>query len=197
MDFKQYLAELRSRPIPKEMAFPEAEFRGRMKKVRGYMAERGLDALLVTEVPNVSYMSGFETFVPNNFACVILPAEGEPSLQVAEFEIPGALLNSWVQDVRATRFNDADATAKEFAAILQLHKLDGKRIGLETKLNGFTIELYERLRIALPGATFTDAWTSSSARGSSNRRPSSATCARRPISSGRPSTKPSNPFAPA
>jgi Xaa-Pro dipeptidase len=157
MDFKQYLAELRSRPIPKEMAFPEAEFRGRVAKVRRYMAERGLDALLVTEVPNVCYMSGFETFVPNNFACLILPGEGEPTLQVAEFEIPGALLNSWVQDVRATRFNDADATAKEFAGILQQHKLDGRRIGLETRLNGFTIELYERLKSALPGAKFTDA----------------------------------------
>lgn len=157
MDFKRYLAELKSEPIPKEMAFTEAEFRSRVGKVRGYMAENGLDALLATEVPNVCYLSGFETFVPNNFACMILPSEGEPTLQVAEFEIPGALLNSWVEDVRATRFNDAEATAKEFAGILQQHKLDGKRIGLETKLNGFTIELYERLKVALPGATFVDA----------------------------------------
>jgi Xaa-Pro aminopeptidase len=157
MDFKQYLAELRSRPIPKEMAFPETEFRDRVEKLRGFMAEKGLDALLVTEVPNVCYMTGFETFVPNNFACLILPGQGEPTLQVAEFEIPGALLNSWVQDVRATKFNDADATAKEFAGILRQHRLDGKRIGLETKLNGFTIELYERLKSALPGAQFVDA----------------------------------------
>ena len=39
------------------------------------------------------YLSGYETFVPNNFACVILSGEAEPTLQVPEFEIPGALLN--------------------------------------------------------------------------------------------------------
>jgi Xaa-Pro aminopeptidase len=157
MDFKQYLAELKNKSIPKEMAFTDAEFRGRVQKVRGFMAESGLDALLVTEVPNVCYLSGFETFVPNNFACMILPGAGDPTLQVAEFEIPGALLNSWVEDVRATRFNDPEATAKEFAEILGQHKLDGKRIGLETRLNGFTIELYEKLKAALPGANFVDA----------------------------------------
>src|SRR5471030_1346372 len=117
MDFKRYLRELTSRPIPKDLAFPEAEYRARVDTVRRLMAESGLDALLVTEVQNVCYLAGFDTFVPNNFACLVLPAAGEPTLQVAEFEIPGALLNSWIVDVRATRFNDPDATVAEFAAI--------------------------------------------------------------------------------
>jgi Xaa-Pro aminopeptidase len=139
------------------MAFPKEEYRARVSNVRALMAERGLDALLVTEVPNVCYVSGFETFVPSNFACLTLPADGEPTLQVAEFEIPGALLCSWVEDVRATRFNDPQATAAQFAAILQGHRLDGKRVGLETRLAGFTIELYERLKSAMPNTQFVDA----------------------------------------
>ncbi len=157
MNFKQYLAELTSRPIPKEMAFPEAEYRRRVEKVRGYMAERGLDALLVTDVPNICYLSGYETFVPNNFACLMLPGDEEPTLQVPEFEIPGALLSGWVQDVRASRFNDPDAALREFSGILQERKLDGKRIGLEIKLAGISIELYEGLKRSLPRATFVDA----------------------------------------
>ncbi len=157
MNFKQYLQELTSRPIPKELAFPETEYRGRLDKVRSLMAERELDALLVTEVPNVCYLSGYDTFVPNNFSCLTLSAEREPTLQVAEFEIPGALLNSWVKDVRATRFNDPDAVVKEFSGILREHKLDGKRIGLETRLPGINVDVYEGLKSALPGATFVDA----------------------------------------
>jgi Xaa-Pro aminopeptidase len=125
MNFKQYLAELTSRPIPKEMAFPDEEYRRRIQKVRQSMSEQGLDALLVTDVPNVCYLSGYETFVPNNFACLILPGEGEPTLQVPEFEIPGALLNGWVTAVRASRFNDPDAALKEFTGILRERKLDG------------------------------------------------------------------------
>jgi hypothetical protein len=46
MDFQQYLTELKHKPIPKEMAFTEAEFRARVQKARDYMAENGLDALL-------------------------------------------------------------------------------------------------------------------------------------------------------
>ena len=157
MNFKQYLDALTSRPIPKDLAFPEEEYRRRVAKVRSLMAERGLDALLVTEVPNVCYLSGYDTFVPNNFACLTLATDGEPTLQVAEFEIPGALLNSWVKDVRATRFNDPDAVVKEFSGILQEHKLDGKRIGLETRLPGINIDVYEGLKKALPRANFVDA----------------------------------------
>src|SRR5438132_4604665 len=157
MNFKQYLAELTSRPIPKEMAFPEAEYRRRVQKVRDYMATKGLDALLVTDVPNICYLAGYETFRPNNLACLVLPGEAEPTLQVPEFEIPGALLNGWVTDVRASRFNDPDAALKEFTGILRERKLDGKRIGLEIKLAGLSIELYEGLKGSLPHAMFVDA----------------------------------------
>src|SRR5204863_4728981 len=102
-------------------------------------------------------LSGYETFVPNNFACLILPGEAEPTLQVPEFEIPGALLNGWVTDVRASRFNDPDAALEEFTGILRERKLDGKRIGLEIKLAGLSIELYEGLKGSLPHAMFVDA----------------------------------------
>src|SRR5258708_2812493 len=157
MNFKQYLEALKSRPIPKELAFPEAEYRRRVGTVRGLMSEKGLDAILVTDVANVCYLSGYDTFVPNNFACMVLPGTGEPTLQVAEFEIPGALLNGWVADVRATRFNDADAVVREFSGILGEHKLNGKRIGLETRLPGLNIDVYEGLKQALPRATFVNA----------------------------------------
>jgi Xaa-Pro aminopeptidase len=92
MDYRQYLKELTSRPIPKEAAFPESEYRRRAAAVRGFMAEADLDALLVTFVPNVCYMTGYHAFAADLFACMVLPAVGEPTLQVTEFEIPGALL---------------------------------------------------------------------------------------------------------
>ncbi len=157
MNFKRYLQELTSRPIPKDLAFPGSEYRARIDKVRRLMEKKGIDALLVTEVPNVCYLSGFDTFVPNNFACLVLPATGEPTLQVAEFEIPGALLNSWINDVRATRFNDPDATVAEFSTILGQHGLDGKRIGIESRLPGLNVDVYEGLKRAVPRASFVDA----------------------------------------
>jgi len=157
VNFKAYLEQLTSRPIPKDLAFPESEYRGRVANVRKLMADKGLDALLVTEVPNVCYLSGYDAFVSNYFVCMVLTGEGEPTLQVAEFEIPGALLNGWVKDVRATRFNDPEAAVNEFVGILKERKLDGKRIGLEIKLPGIRIDLYEGLKRGLPNAKFVDA----------------------------------------
>jgi Xaa-Pro aminopeptidase len=121
------------------------------------MAERSLDALLVTEVPNVCYLSGYDSFVTNNFSCLVLPMSNEPTLQVAEFEIPGALLNSWVEDVRATRFNAPGAAVDEFSSILREHSLDGKRVGVEMGLSGLNIDIYHGLKTALGNATLVDA----------------------------------------
>ncbi len=156
MQFDRYLTELTRRPIPKEMAFPEEEYRRRLRKVRSYMSERALDALLVTDVPNIGYVSGFETFVPSSFGCLILTHDQDPTLQVAEFEIPGALLNGWVTDVRATRFNDPDAAHEELSSILRERHLDGRRIGVETRLPGLNIHSYQAMQAALPSASFVE-----------------------------------------
>ena len=157
MDYRQYLKELTSRPIPKETGFPEAEYRRRVAAVRRFMAERELDALLVTFIPNVCYMTGYHAFAADLFACMVLPADGEPTLQVTEFEIPGALLSGWVQDIRAIKFTAPDSLTRELAAVLVDRGLDGKRIGIETKRHGLSIDTYEGLKQAMPRATFVDA----------------------------------------
>ena len=157
MDYRQYLKELTSRPIPKETGFPEAEYRRRAAAVRRFMAERDLDALLVTFIPNVCYMTGYHAFAADLFACMVLPADGEPTLQVTEFEIPGALLSGWVQDIRAIKFTAPDSLTRELAAVLVDRGLDGKRIGIETKRHGLSVDTYEGLKQAVPRATFVDA----------------------------------------
>ena len=157
MDFKQYLAELTSRPIPKEMGFPQQEYGRRVEKVRAAMADRDLDVLLVTDVPNICYLTGFETAFPGGFTCLTLPCDEPPTLQVPEFEIPGALLNTLVEDVRSSRFTDPDAATREFAGTLAGRGFDGRHIGVETRLPGLSAGVYEALREALPRATFTEA----------------------------------------
>jgi Xaa-Pro dipeptidase len=157
MDYRQYLKELTSRPIPKEMAFPESEYRRRAETLRKSMDEKGLDVLLVTFVPNVCYMSGYQAFAADLHACMVLPRDGEPTLQVAELEIPGALLSGWVSDVRGVKWIDPDSITRELSGILAERGLDRKRIGVESKRSGLTIEVYEGLKRALPNATFLDA----------------------------------------
>lgn len=157
MDYKSYLDILTSRPIPKDLSFSEDEYRARLKTVRKSLSDRGLDALLVTDVPNICYLTGYETFVPDNFVCLLVTHDGDPTLQVAEFEIPGALLYSWIKDIRPTKFNHPEAVSRSLSALLVEKKLDGKRVGLETQLLGLNVSLYKALTGALPNAAFDDA----------------------------------------
>lgn len=157
MDHKQYFKELTSRPIPKELAFAESEYRLRVDKIRKVMSEKSLDALLVTFVPNVCYLSGYETTQGwKGFTCMIIPAEGDPVLQVVEFEAPLTLLTSWVEDIRGVKAFDPAAIGGGFVDLLKERRLDGKRIGVETKLFGLSVERYQELKQALPNATLVD-----------------------------------------
>ncbi|MFQ5875350.1 MAG: M24 family metallopeptidase [Dehalococcoidia bacterium] len=157
MDYKQYLEQLTSRPIPKEMAFSEEEYRRRVEKVKGIMDGQGLDALLVTFVPNVCYMSGYQAFAADLYVCFVLPRDGEPALQVAELEIPAALLAGWVKDVRGVRWIDPEAVTTELVGILKERGLENKRIGVETKRSGLNIDVYQGLKRSLPNARLVDA----------------------------------------
>jgi Xaa-Pro aminopeptidase len=157
MDYRRYRELLSKQRFSKEMAFTEAEYRSRVAKVRGFMAERNLDALLVTFLPNVCYLTGFHAFAADLFACFLLTMDGEPTLQVAEFEISGAMLSGWVEDVRPAKFANPESASIELSEIVKEKKLDGKRIGIETKFAGLSVGLYESLKAILPGASFVEA----------------------------------------
>src|SRR5437899_10282316 len=136
MDYTRYLEELTSKPSPKEMAFAESEYHRRRDKVRTFMDETALDALLVSFIPDVCYMSGYQAFAADLHACMVLPREGVPTLQVAELEIPGALLSGWVEDVRGVGWTDRDAVTIELSSLLKERGLDGRRIGAAPKRSG-------------------------------------------------------------
>lgn len=157
MDYRRYMELLTKQRFSKEMAFTETEYRSRVANVRSLMAERNLDALLITFAPNVCYMAGYHAFAADLFACFLLTMDGEPTLQVSEFEISGAMLSGWVEDVRAAKFANPESASIELAEIVKERKLDGKRIGIETKMSGLNVSLYEGLKAILPGASFIEA----------------------------------------
>ncbi|MEX2696264.1 M24 family metallopeptidase [Rhizobium mongolense] len=156
MDNDQYYKNRTSRPISKELAFPETEFRHRIEEVKKVMDQKGLDALLITYPPNLSYLSGYQSFGSCWYMCMILPREGEPILHMAHLEVGPSLLTSWVADIRGVRWAEG-GEADRLVGIVKERKLEGKRIGVELKRPGLTLDLYEGLKRGLPGAAFIDA----------------------------------------
>ncbi len=158
----ELIEELTREPIPRELAFPEAEYAARLKKVQERMAEQGLHVLLVSNTPNLGYLSGYDTTMPPGYTVGIVPAEGEVALHCSELEAPCALLFSTIKDITVFHWYDAQDTATQLGELLRDRGLDGKRIGLEmgypeTFASGaFDTRSYLRLAELLPNANFVD-----------------------------------------
>lgn len=148
---------LQENPTPSELAFPEAEFRGRVAKVRGMMAKAGIEVLLVTHLPNLYYLAGYHTIIPNRYACLILPIEGEPFIHIADVELGAVFATGWVRDVNLYHYYDAARAMDLLAGLLKKNALGTKVIGVETGVSGLYVNQYERLTSILTGATFVDA----------------------------------------
>ena len=90
---------LHENPTPSELPFIEEEFQGRIAKMRKLMGEAGLEALQVTHLPNLYYLTGYNTIIPNRYACLVLPIEGEPTIHIADVELGAVFATGWVRDV--------------------------------------------------------------------------------------------------
>src|SRR2546422_10543521 len=58
------------------MKFPAFDRPGRLARVRGSCGDLGIDALLVTRMVNVTYLTGFS----GSAGMLVLPREGRPTL---------------------------------------------------------------------------------------------------------------------
>ncbi len=64
------------------------DFRGRMERARIAMADRGLDALLLSVGAGLPYLTGYRATALERLTMAVVPREGEPVLVVPELEAP-------------------------------------------------------------------------------------------------------------
>jgi len=94
--------------------FSDEELAGRMAKARTFMAEAGLDAMLLTHESNVVYFSGLTT---PSFATttrpimMLIPILGDPILICSRSQSAHARAASWVADIRTFDGFEVDALA--------------------------------------------------------------------------------------
>jgi Xaa-Pro aminopeptidase len=81
--------------------FPKTEYENRWEAAAKAMAERDLDALLVTEAANFTYFcGGHGDFSFSRPTFMLIPAKGEPVVMVHEFFEASQRRESWVRDIR-------------------------------------------------------------------------------------------------
>ncbi len=119
-------------------AFPQEEYVERHRKLQAEMADRDIDAILVTGKENVVYFSGLETVgwdSKHRPLGLIIPGDGEPVLVIPESLAYVAEATSWVADVRLWGgFKRSGIPRDPVVAIADAIKdlgLDSGRLGLE------------------------------------------------------------------
>lgn len=85
-----------------ERGFPPAEFAARTERCQARMAERDIDAILVSTEPEVRYFTGFHTPFwqsPTRPWFVVVPASGKPVAVIPGIGGP-SMTATWIDDVR-------------------------------------------------------------------------------------------------
>ena len=129
-------------------AFTVAEFQGRLQRVQKVMAQRGLDALLVTRPQNVYYLTGFRSMGTGlaagmgNIHAALVPSSGTPTVFMRALEARTAAKYCWTEVEPYRDYEDA------YAAIATRLPSGTRRLGIEYV--EITALQLERLRRAAP-----------------------------------------------
>ena len=141
--------------IPQEMAFPKAEYTHRIEKTRAAMDDPGLDLMLVHSLPDICYLTGFQTPLSDWYHCLILPREGVPVLQVCDPEL--AAMHSYIDTVLPVSWESMDSAPAQLTDYLRSIGVERCRIGVQRRRPGLNPDTEMHLRVALPAASFIDA----------------------------------------
>jgi Xaa-Pro dipeptidase len=126
----------------------------KLDRVRAFMAERELDALVVRAPDDVLYLTNF--WGMKGYDACVFPREGEPVLICLEASADDAARTAWTKDVRFLRGYAEDDPRPPLARTLDLAReasAEYGRIGLELSLGTQASD-----RMVGEPTTFTSAW---------------------------------------
>lgn len=146
------------------LPFTKKEYRARLAKVRARMAERGLDGLIVTDIANQHYLTGYDgwSFYTPQIVAVTLE-DGEPYWIGRAMDAVGGRLTAHMAPEYVVGFPEDHVHKPDIhpmdwiADYLKGLGWDGKRIGYESDSFYFSPRAFACLEAGLPNTDFVDA----------------------------------------
>jgi len=139
--------------------FPQSEFEARLARAQRLMAERSIDALLLSTEPEVRYFSGFLTQFwqsPTRPWFLVVPATGRPIAVIPEIGEP-LMSQTWIEDIRTWPSPSPDDEGVSLLAdVLSGTESLGVLMGPETSLR-MPLQDFMRLRSLLEKTALVDA----------------------------------------
>ena len=143
------------------LSFTPAEYQRRWGAAQEAMAAQGVSALVLSNLSNICYLSGFQTIGSYGYGvyALVLPPKGEPLLFASDFESHNAEIVSPLREIVRYRVQEQvkSSLIERLAQLLRDRGWDSGRIGCETEHFGLTGRQFQTLRTRLTGAQWVDA----------------------------------------
>jgi Xaa-Pro dipeptidase len=147
-------------PLP----FEHDEYRRRLQAIREEMARRGLDLLIVNDVANQHYITGYDGWSFYTPQAVLVPlADEEPVWIGRAMDAAGGMLTVWMKPENVVGFPEDHVQRPDRHPMDWIAGWIGKKgwgrghIGIEMEAYYYSAKAHERLTAGLPNATFHDA----------------------------------------
>lgn len=146
------------------LAFEQLEYDCRLVKVRQEMARRDVELLIVNDVANQHYLTGYDGWSFYTPQMVIVPLDDEPPVWIGRaMDAAGGKLTAWLPQENVVGFPEvyvqqADRHPMDWIAQWIIDRGWGNaRIGIELEAYYYSAKAHLRLRAGLPNASFHDA----------------------------------------
>jgi ectoine hydrolase len=145
-----------------DVAFDDAEYAGRRRRVQEAMAQRGFGALVVCDPANLFYLTGYDAWSFYTPQCLLVPADGQPHLFARAMDAAGA---AFTCNLPADRIH---GYPEELVHRPDVHPFDwiaakartlvpaGELVGVECDAHFFSPRGYLALNRGLPANRLTD-----------------------------------------
>ena len=123
-----------------DMTFTFAEYQRRLGELRARIAERRLDAIVITDPENIAYLTDYQTTGYSFFQALVIPLEKEPFMITRALEESNIFSRTWVELTRP--YPDTGDAIQMLVDALREFGLADKRIGYER--NSYFFPAYQQ-----------------------------------------------------
>lgn len=137
-----------------DMTFPFEEYERRIIELRARIADRNLDAVVVTDPENIMYLTNYQTTGYSFFQALVVPLEDEPFMITRALEESNVFARTWVERTRP--YPDTGDAIQMLVDALREFGLSNKRIGYERNSYFFPAYQQDTIHTTLTAAKLLD-----------------------------------------
>jgi Xaa-Pro dipeptidase len=148
--------QFRAQNVPKVLAFTIAEYEQRIARCRASMADAKLDLLLVHNMANVCYLTGYETPMSDWSVCLMVPIDGPLTLYACDVGL--AVSHTYLENIEWIRWDTMGSGVSQLIEAINSNSgTEVKRVGMDMRRPGLNAHTFKALHDHYADVDFVDA----------------------------------------